>query len=208
MSGLLVLVIIMAIFIVVMMITVGIVIKKLYDAKKKQEASNFKLWNKLNEKDVEIDQLDEDKIKLTREVAYLRNRHDMVGVSYMTQNKDIQSIINDVKNILERSQYEACPSLRQQFSKNRQSYIDSLKLTPTPVKCSELKQQLKAQLALITVSMSEQGSQLPSVTLQTQFEQLIEKIITIVCVNDTLDVDKVDKLLQGIIDAVCSPTAS
>lgn len=192
-----------------MSVTIGFVIKKLLNDKKKQEDANFKLWKELSAQKRETDKLESDKIDLENQIAYLRNRPGMIGLSYQTDNKNLQTLIDNVKDIFIEIQNQSCVSLRKNFSEQRQQYITDLKsmIDNGVLSCDNVTTQAdtkttefaKSMASVIKLAIPDSNTYV----LEQKFKVLINNVLTTVCKDGTLDLDKVNQLLLDILNAIC-----
>lgn len=149
------------------------------------------------------------KAALQAKLDALMKEPNMLGISYKTDNANIQKLADNIKVILQEVQAASCPSIRDQFKLFNKQFVESLKtgLEGSSLKCDSNKTTFNAQTTAYAEAMTSQIiQQIPSANkdvLKTQFKSLAENILTIMCSGDTLDLAKIDKFLADIIDAIC-----
>lgn len=191
----------LAIFFVAFVITVAFVLFNLTKENKELQAKNDELTKSLTDTKSENAEL---QVKVD---DFMKN--STIGITYSTDDPNIQKIADNLKAIFQEIQIASCSSIRSQFLLNRQEFIDSISATlrNNPVKCSEIKAIYNTQTTEFANNISANiVTAVPTANvdkLKTQFKTMIENVLVAVCSGDNLDVTKIDKFLMDVIDAIC-----
>lgn len=150
-----------------------------------------------------------DNKQLKKDNSDLLSRPYSIGLSYKTDSKDVQIIMQHVTDIMLDLQSTACPSIRTEAVANKKNFLKRISedADGKPIKCSDIRKKYDEQTTKYGKDMAEDlSSYLPPAkaeSLQKKFKALSEAILTAVCTKDKIDVAKADKLFTDVIDAIC-----
>lgn len=146
--------------------------------------------------------------ELQTKLDNIMKQPSMIGLSYKTDNTNLQLIADNIKTILEEIQAASCPIIRDKFVVYRKDFIDSLtvSLQQKPVKCETIKDTFNTETSAFAEAIASGLPRARTDILKAQFKALIENILVIMCSDDKLDVAKVDKFLIDLFNAICYRT--
>ena len=139
----------------------------------------------------------------------LMSKPSAIGLSYKTNDPNIKPIFDNLRDIFQELQGASCPTLREQFLKNRQEFVDSLvnKIKSGGTTCSNIKSNAQSEIDTFAKNTSNYiVAQVPQANmdkLQTTFITIVGSVLTASCTNDTVDVKKVDQFLMDMFNAIC-----
>lgn len=147
--------------------------------------------------------------QLKKDNSDLLSRPDSIGLSYKTDSKDVQVIMQLVSDIMLDLQSTACPSIRKEAVANKKEFLKSISQDADgkPIKCSDIRKKYNKHTTKYGKNMANGlASYLPpekAESIQNKFKALSEAILTAVCTMNKIDVVKADNLFTDVIDAIC-----
>lgn len=169
--------------------------------------------NKLTQTNTELNRSVQEKTRQNKELQdkldALMKQPSFVGLSYRTDNKELQQIMQNLRNIFVELQMQACPALRKSFLENRQQYVDNLvkELQNKSVKCSDLSSQIYDFNNVFAMTMaSSMAQQMPNANqdvIERELKQMLDTYVRSVCVDDKVDVAKLNQFLVDVFGAIC-----
>jgi stage V sporulation protein SpoVS len=110
-------------------------------------------------------------------------------------------IIGDVQTIWDQAQLAACKQFHDMFAGMKGSVATATAANPN-MTCKDIKAQLRDEITK-NIGAAAFNSGVDTVALTKNVEKLYTHVIDAVCVNDAVDVKKVDALMDALFAAVC-----
>ena len=181
------LVIVLSVFIFLFLLMIGFIIVRLITDNNELKKDNEDLQKRLDD---------------------LIKKPSMVGLSYKSDKKDVQAIMDSMKTVLVDMQKASCKVAQKDIDEYRRIFMENaaqeLAQASSPIKCSDVRTMHSqtiddfVDMFLADVPKENAGA------VRESLKGLVVAILDAHCENDSVDLKKLEQLFKDVFDAICT----